>query len=138
MMNLCNTIRKKRRIRKEEWRAAISAEFVRMAVLASFGKEPCRSEDEAAVLAFWRLYDPMKTGSRTKTEITYTVPEDPRETFSGLPPIPPRIRWLTAHVHPDEPLRPSPDDLLLYDRLDLERGACSHFILDGLRINKIR
>ncbi len=122
----------------EEWRRALILETVRAAVLAEYEKEPCDSEDEALILAWWRLLNPFGTPDREKTEITYTADDDTPEENADLPPLPPRIRWLTAHVHPDEPLKPSVDDLLLYDRMDLERGACSHFILDGLKIRKIR
>ncbi len=122
----------------EEWRRALILETVRAAVLAEYEKEPCDSEDEALILAWWRLLNPFDTPDREKTEITYTAEDDTPEENADLPPLPPRIRWLTAHVHPDEPLKPSVDDLLLYDRMDLERGACSHFILDGLKIRKIR
>ena len=122
----------------EEWRRALILETVRAAVLAEYEKEPCDSEDEALILAWWRLLNPFGTPDREKTEITYTADDDSPEENADLPPLPPRIRWLTAHVHPDEPLKPSVDDLLLYDRMDLERGACSHFILDGLKIRKIR
>ncbi len=122
----------------EEWRRALILETVRAAVLAEYEKEPCDSEDEALILAWWRLLNPFGTPDREKTEITYTADDDTPEENADLPPLPPRIRWLTAHIHPDEPLKPSVDDLLLYDRMDLERGACSHFILDGLKIRKIR
>ena len=124
--------------RGEEWQRALILETVRAAVLAEYEKEPCDSEDEALILAWWRLLNPFGTPDREKTEITYTADDDTPEENADLPPLPPRIRWLTAHVHPDEPLKPSVDDLLLYDRMDLERGACSHFILDGLKIRKIR
>ena len=122
----------------EEWRRALILETVRAAVLAEYEKEPCDSEDEALILAWWRLLNPFGTPDREKTEITYTADDDTPEENADLPPLPPPVRWLTAHVHPDEPLKPSVDDLLLYDRMDLERGACSHFILDGLKIRKIR
>ena len=130
-------IRAHKKFDPEKWEEALFGELVRKAVLETFGDGPCRSEDEAVILAFWKLYDPMETGKRTKVELMYTVEETPEEG-SDLPPVPPRIRWLTAHSHPGEPLTPSPDDLLLYDRLDLERGACSHYITDGITIKKIR
>ena len=122
----------------EFWREALFMEIVRKAMLESFEDEPYRSEDEAAILAFWLLLDPFDTGRRMKTELSYAVKDDPAGKGSDLPPLPPRIRWITAHSHPGEPLTPSADDLFLYDRLDLERGAVSHFIMDGIRIRKIR
>lgn len=122
----------------EAWRRALILETVRAAILAEYEKEPCDSEDEALILAYWRLLNPFGAPDREKTEITYTADDDPAGEAPDLPPLPPRIRWLTAHVHPDEPLKPSVDDLLIYDRLDRERGACSHFILDGIKIKKIR
>jgi len=127
---------------KEEWRDALYMELVRAAVLENLG-DPPRSEDEAALMAFWRLQNPFREAGggaedREKAEISYLSEDPAPDPDSGLPPIPPRIRWLTAHVHPREPLTPSVDDLLLYDRMDLERGACSHFILDGFHIKKIR
>lgn len=127
---------------KEEWQNALALELVRAAVLEDLG-DPPRSEDEAALTAFWRLQNPFREAGggaedREKTEIPYQSKDPAPDPDSGMPPIPPRIRWLTAHVHPREPLTPSVDDLLLYDRMDLERGACSHFILDGFHIKKIR
>ena len=121
--------------RGEAWKRALILEAVRAAVLEEYEKEPCLSEDEALIAAWWKLLNPFGAPDREKAEIAYTVrPEEDAD----LPPTPPRIRWLTAHVHRNEPLTPSADDLLLYDRMDEERGACSHFILDGLRIKKIR
>ena len=128
---------------REEWWDALALGLVRAAVLEDLGDDPARSEDEAALTAFWRLQNPFRDAGggaedRQKAEIPYQSENPPWDPDSDLPPIPPRIRWLTAHVHPREPLTPSVDDLLLYDRIDLERGACSHFILDGFHIKKIR
>lgn len=121
----------------DDWRDALFLELVRRAILETFDEGPCRSEDEAAVLAFWKLLNPFGSEDRDRIEIPFLAEPD-GESDPSLPPLPPRIRWLTAHVHPGEPLTPSADDLLLYDRLDLERGACVHFILDGVRVKKIR
>ena len=109
---------------KEEWRDALYMELVRAAVLENLGDPPREAGGGAE--------------DREKAEISYLSEDPAPDPDSGMPPIPPRIRWLTAHVHPREPLTPSVDDLLLYDRMDLERGACSHFILDGFHIKKIR
>ena len=122
----------------DAWRRALILETVRTAMLEEYEKDLCGSEEEAMLLAWWRLLNPFDAPGREKTEIPYTASGETDEEDADLPPTPPRIRWLTAHAHPNEPLTPSVDDLLLYDRLDLERGACSHFILDGLKIRKIR
>ena len=122
----------------DAWRRALILETVRAALLEEYEKDLCGSEEEAMLLAFWRLLNPFGAPGREKTEIPYTASDEPGEEEPDLPPTPPRIRWLTAHVHPNEPLTPSVDDLLVYDRMDLERGACSHYIQDGLKIKKIR
>ena len=123
---------------RADFRQALFLELVRAAVLESFRHQPCRSEDEALLFCFWKLVNPFGLESRMSAEAVYTVPDSPDDGEGDLPPRPVRTRTVTLHAHPDEPLVPSPDDLLLYDRLDLERGACSHFIADGFRVKKVR
>ncbi len=117
---------------------ALFLELVRTAVLESFRICPCRSEDEALLFCFWKLLNPFGLESRVSAEAAYAVPDSPEDKESTLPPRPVRTRTVTVHAHSDEPLVPSPDDMLLYDRIDLERGACSHFIADGFRLKKVR
>jgi hypothetical protein len=121
-----------------EYRDKLFLELVRAAVLESFEKSPCRSEDEAALKCFWKTVNPFLVPGRDSDEETYLCENDPASEETDLPPVPPRIRTVTVHTHRGEPMTPSPDDLLLYDRLDLERGACSHFIIDGFHVKKIR
>ena len=125
------------RSEREKYREDLFLELVRAAVLETFGDSPCRSEDEAALLCFWKTVNPFRVPGRESDEETFLSEPSAREE-DDLPPVPPRVRTVTAHVHRDEPLTPSPDDLLMYDRLDLERGACSHFIIDGFSVKKIR
>ena len=120
-----------------EFRKAMCLEFTRALVLEQYRETKIlASERDAERYAVWYLIDPLGLGSRKKVEIPFYAPEEFLPPF--CPPRPRGIRLLIAHSHSSEPLVPSPDDLLLFDRLDLERGACIHCIADGFRIVRIR
>ena len=129
--------KRSQKMSREAYRKALFLEMTRQAVLEDFPrKKPCRSEDEAAVFAMWILLNPFGIEGRESVEIPYYAPEEKKLPF--FPKKLRRVRTLIAHSHPDEPLNPSPDDLLLFVKLDLERGACSFYIADGFEIRKIR
>ena len=122
---------------RREYRKAMCLEFARALVLEEYREtEIFDSQREAERYAVWFLLDPLGSGSRNKAEIPFYAPEEPPPPF--CPPRPRGIRLLIAHSHSSKPLVPSPDDLLLFDKLDLERGACVHCIADGFRLVRIR
>ena len=123
---------KKKPESRDEARNALFAEVVRAAVLAEnpAPKDEVYASQEAAVLAaVWSLYNPLGLAGR-ETSFFALIPSDTPQD-PDLPPIPPRRKYFSAHVHPGEPLTESPDDLLRYHLLDLEHGAGVCCILDG-------
>ena len=123
---------------REEYRSALFLEAVRSVMLDTLGQrddEPA-PEDRTLIGAVWYLLDPLKTGARGKTERT-VLAEKEEPPMPGYPPLPPRERYFTAHAHPDEPLTPSADDLLIYNRLDREHGTGVNYIVDRFRVKKV-
>ena len=130
---------------REEYRRALYLEIVRKAVLAEMekgrprdadGNPRFRSEDEAVLWSLWKLLNPFGVKDRTKAETSFAQEAEPPE--DDLPPRPPMIRTVTAHTHPGEPLEASPDDLLMYSRLDRERGSGIHILADGFDYRILR
>ncbi len=80
----------------------------------------------------------------------YTQGSDKREEHSELFVLDGEVNLpknkgcrFTAHTHPGEPLVPSPDDLLVYERI--RRSYCGrterqilHFLIDGYTCRKVR
>ena len=116
---------------------ALIAEAVRASVLNESGrdKDEAKSEGDAVLDAVWTLYNPCEIEGRAEKFETTVKAESKRER--GIPPVPPRKKFFTAHAHPDEPLDVSPDDLLKYHALDLEHGAGIHYLVDGFETKKL-
>ena len=114
----------------DERREILSVEAVRAAVLEADPPEnPASSEDAILLDALWTLLRPSVSFDRPSEYIGYFTPAE--EPEPAPLPMPPRRKLFTAHTHPGEPLTPSPDDLVVYYRLERARGACVNYILDG-------
>ncbi|MBQ3708945.1 MAG: hypothetical protein II889_13735 [Clostridia bacterium] len=116
---------------------ALTAEAVRASVLDESGRDKAeaKSEGDALLDAVWTLYNPCGIEGRAEKFETVVRTESKKER--GMPPVPPRKKFFTAHAHPDEPLDVSPEDILEYHALDLEHGAGIHYLVDGFKIKKI-
>ena len=51
----------------EAWKRALILEAVRAAVLEEYEKETCRSEDEALIMAWWKLLNPWASARRASS-----------------------------------------------------------------------
>ena len=116
---------------------ALIAEAVRASVLNESGrdKDEAKSEGDAVLDAVWTLYNPCEIEGRAEKFETTVKAESKRER--GMPPVPPRKKFFTAHAHKGEPLDVSPDDILKYNALDLEHGAGIHYLVDGFESKKV-
>ena len=130
--------KKKSDFNPEEYRKILFLEAVRAAMLdeLNWKDDAPRSEEETLIGVVWYLLNPLGLEQRGKVERTVLAEEE--EPLPGYPPTPPRERYFTAHAHPNEPLTPSPDDLMIYNRLDLEHGAGVNYIVDGFKVKKIK
>lgn len=154
---------------KDYYHDLLLPEVVRYAKIRSMDPENL-DEYGAAIFATWYTQNPLGRPDRDNI-CNFEEPQEPiiynkksaLEAFGnprlGDSPLPqPKRRAkkqkgvrFTAHTHPDEPLDPSPDDLLVYDRVDaiLARtdtpaGTGSkaeddliHFIIDGYTCRKV-
>lgn len=113
---------------KSAYRAAVMMEMERAVML---GRKDLRlqKEEDAAVYAVWYLLNPLAVSGRGSLDL-----------FCG--------RWskrwgwrffrFTAHGHPDEPLEPSPDDMLIYDLTHRKGVRAVHYLADRFRISRLR
>lgn len=103
---------------KTAYEEAVALELVRAMELQRKDLDLHRKED-AAVYAMWYLLNPMSVPGRKKVELQCECREGKEKRFFRF----------TAHAHPNEPLEPSPDDMLIYDTL---RGGnrAVHYLID--------
>lgn len=119
-------------------------------------------EYSAAVYAVWYTQNPLGVPARDNISNIEEEEEDEifldmasiRKNYGSLRLNEPlkrrhavrRIKGVrfTAHTHPEEPLDPSPDDLLIYAQIarsDQTSGASKdqpiHFIVDGYRCRRV-
>ena len=146
---------------KDYYNDVLIPEVIRFAKIRSMDPENL-DEYGAAVFATWYTQNPLDL-ERRKSICNFEEPKEPiiynktsaREVFGNVrlneDPKPKRPRrkkhgiLFTAHAHPNEPLLPSPDDLLIYNRFDERRkspgGSAAenqliHFIIDGFICRK--
>ena len=87
------------------------------------------SEFDLALRSVWYLLNPLELEDRSKIVTDYFVDEvDEYGPYKSK-------RKFTSHSHHNEPLIPSPDDIIVYNRLDYKFS--SHFITDRFNIVKI-
>lgn len=147
---------------KDYYHDLLLPEIVRYAKIRSMDPENL-DEYSAAVFATWYTQNPLGRPERDSICNFEEEEKEPiifdkksaREAYGDLrlneSPKPKRrikkkkgVRF-TAHTHPDEPLDPSPDDLLIYSHLDREKTSVSssaedqliHFIIDGYICRKV-
>ena len=87
-----------------------------------------RKEEDAAVYSIWYLLNPLPIDGRDRLELTCEA----RDGRNGK-----RFFRFTAHAHRNEPLVPSPDDMLIYDREHRNGKRSVHYIVDRFRIRKV-
>lgn len=144
---------------KDYYHEVLLPEIVRYSKIRSMDPENL-DEYGAAVFATWYTRNPLGCADRDYI-CNFDEPQEPvisdkksaMEAFGNPrlgedPPTPKKpksrkkskgIRF-TAHTHPDEPLVPSPDDLLVYSRFDSAIARAKeqlvHFIIDGYTCRK--
>lgn len=148
-------------VAKDYYYDVLLPEVARYAVIRDMDPEQL-DEYGAAIYATWYSIDPIGLGSRDKLcnfeeeerePIVYDRATElaafgePRIGPSPMPTPAKRKKkkhgvYFTAHKHPDEPLIPSPDDYIVYRRLDsvysrkdgvvgpLGKAEMIHFIID--------
>ena len=81
-----------------------------------------------AVYAAWYLTNPLKLrGRQTLDSVTLAGKLGGRR----------KVMRFTAHSHDCEPLHPSPDDILIYSRMNETDPGASHFLTDRLDCIKL-
>lgn len=143
---------------KDYYHDLLLPELIRYAKLETMDPENL-DEYGAAIFSIWYTQDPLGKGNRDHI-CNFEEPEDPViydkksavEAYGnirlGETPKPKRraskqkgIRF-TAHTHPGEPLEPSPDDRMVYDRLRAlypkkAEEEIVNFIIDGYICRKV-
>ena len=150
---------------KDYYHDLLLPEIIRYAKIRSMNPETL-DEDGASVFATWFTQNPLGRPGRDSICNFEDEPEpvildrkSMKKACGDLrlgeenpnPPKPKRTPrkkkgvLFTAHTHPSEPLEPSPDDLLIYRRLDRRQEKkpdssseppIIHFIIDGFLCRK--
>ena len=108
---------------------AMKLEAVRQAELSRTDLD-LSDEFDAAIYSMWYLLDPMNLGKRESVGTASVCREKIDEKRAK------NLRF-TAHAHHNEPITASPDDRLLYARLERISKKYIHFITDRFRIFRI-
>lgn len=87
------------------------------------------SEFDLALRSVWYLLNPLELPDRSKIVTDYLVDET-----DEYGPYKSKHKF-TSHSHHNEPLNPSPDDIIVYNSFD--EKFSSHFITDRFNIVKI-
>ena len=155
---------------KDYYHELLIPEVIRYAKIRSMDPENL-DEYGAAIFSTWYMQNPLGRDDRDNISNFEETEQEPvvynkksaLEAFGnvrlGNEPLPkPKKRRakkkngvrFTAHIHPDEPLDPSPDDLVVYNRLqilqnrlapDIAGSTCEdkivNFIIDGYTCRKV-
>ena len=113
---------------KSDYKDALLVELIRYIQLERDDWDDS-SEFDHALRSVWYLLNPLELDDRSKIITDYFV--DKEDEYG---PYKCKMKF-TAHSHHNEPLNPSPDDIIVYNRLDLKFS--SHFITDRFNIVKI-
>lgn len=144
---------------KDYYHDILLLEIARYAKIRSMDPENL-DEYGASVFATWYTQNPFGCADRDNI-CNFDEPQEPivfdkksaMEAFGNRPlgedpPAPKKTKSrkksrgirFTAHTHPNEPLVPSPDDLLVYSRFDSDISRAEeqlvHFIIDGYTCRK--
>ncbi len=111
---------------KEAYEEAVALELVRAMELQRKDLD-LRREEDAAVYAMWFLLNPLSVPGREKVERQCECREGKEKRFFRF----------TAHVHPNEPLEPSPDDMLIYDSFHGGGKRAVHYLIDRFFCRKL-
>lgn len=106
-----------------DYRIAAMIEAVRYAELERLDLD--QSEDGFMIRAIWELIDPLDLVSRESSISTLAKDED-GEYFR-----------FTAHLHNNEPLRESFNDIMVYRSLRADGVKSAHYIIDRFCPKKI-
>lgn len=113
---------------KSDYKDALLLELIRYIQLER--KDWNESSDfDLALRSIWYLLNPLELEERSKIVTDYFVDEE-----DEYGPYKCKMRF-TSHSHHNEPLNPSPDDIVVYSSIDLKYSA--HFITDRFNIVKI-
>ncbi len=147
---------------KDYYHDLLIPELIRYAKLQTMNPEKL-DEYGAAIFSIWYTQNPLGKPNRDNI-CNFDEPEeepvicDKKSALEAYGSVrlgekpkpqpkrrPPKLKGIrfTAHTHPDEPLEPSPDDLIVYDRItalhrekDKEESDIVNFIIDGYTCRK--
>lgn len=114
----------------EEYEDALLLELMRYAELERDDWD-MTDEFDLAIRSVWYLLNPMGVKGREKIDITYG-----KYSSDNISPYERHCRF-TSHAHHNEPLKPSPEDLLIYRSYRSNKRDSCHIITDRFNLIEI-